>query len=253
MLSGLRFSLFQQRPAMDQIADALAYEIKHEIATRYFGFRKNIETITAGFQVRLSQYSRGIQEKLGRDIRRIHHLFPAREHFQAAIEMAGLPLEFTTRTLNDTPEETKDELFAGFSRSGFTRRGRYLHLGKQVYATLLDHLDEYQELFADLSDEQQEIARRIKAFETNNDLSGILGFFRGLDSSRWQADVLQSDSVIGADQLLANDLRIPVPPAVSTVMPHLHQPPEFTKISRSLDRLLKLSYHYQNNTPLSSG
>jgi hypothetical protein len=233
---------------MDQIADALAYEIKREVATRYFGFRKNIETISALYRERLAQYSRGMKEKLSRDIRRLQYLFPVREHFQSAVELAGLTMSFADKALTASEMESKKEIFSGLSTSGFTRRGRFLHLGRQSFAMLLDHLDEYHEVYCELMAEQQEIANRIRDFEIKNDLSGILGFFRGLESNKWQADILQTDTVIGADQALVHDLRIPLPPPVTTEMPDLAEPPLFTRVSRALDRLLKLSYHYQNNT-----
>lgn len=236
---------------MENIADALAYEIKREVANRYFGFRKQIESDTNIYLEKLHNYNRGHCDKIRLDLQRLQFLFPDKELFIAISELAELPPDFTVRLLSNSPTPSSTDLFYNLKGHGFTKKGRFQNLCGKVYELLALHINEYRETFIELAEEHQEICRQIASFYRTNDLSGILTFFRELDNSaNWRTSVLQTDTPVGGSQQIDRDLRLPYPAPVTDTMTPLSSPKSLHNLKKQLSSICRIAIDRHGTTLL---
>jgi hypothetical protein len=227
---------------MENIADAIAFEVKKEIAERYFGTRRRIEEESSLYLRLLTESSAEYSARIGKDLQRLRLMFAEEVFFRDLLSLIGLPEEFS-RKCQEIQAESAQVLLKNFHGRGLTKVRRYRDLVHKTYRALIMTIEEYRTNFADLHEMREEICREISEFERRNDLSGILGFFREFDrTGNWQAGVLQGDIPFSRGMDLGQDLRLHPPPAVTEVMPSLPAPPPLEAFKSRVDQLLNAAY-----------
>ncbi len=208
---------------MEDITKALAYEIKQDIANRYFGFRKRIETESAEYVDQLHDAGKEIVVAIKSDMQRMRYLLQKDELFQAFLNFTGLPEALGLHSNAQTPAQSK-LLFAGFKGEGFTKKRRYRNLVFKVYRSLVDNVAAYRGLYSRLQEEHEDICAEIDQFYRKNDLSGILNFLREIDNpDGLHSGIFQSDRCYLAMRDIDEKLRIIPPPPVTSSMHSLKQ------------------------------
>lgn len=240
---------------MDNLAQALAYEIKQDIAQRYFGFRTRIEGEIDQYRQELHYCCGKHPPRIEVDLQRLQFLCFKKNIFQDFLVLVKLPKAFTD-TFTIAPPALHnnvlwDELFVDFKGEGFTRRRRHRNLIYKVYRSLSSIIEEYREAYINLQDDHQSICDEISSFYRNNDLSGILSFLRDLqDMNSGRSQLLQSVSV--SSRNLDKELQIQLPPPVTTSLHPLEELPETGLIKTQLQQIINKAYEFSNQAQLPS-
>ncbi|MGV1100451.1 hypothetical protein ACUUL3_13710 [Thiovibrio sp. JS02] len=164
------------------IAKVLAYEVKKELADRYFGFRKVIEENKEELDRQIREQSFTVEQQICLDLVRIYILLRDEDLIRDFLKLAGLTEKiFYDPYLLESPTIRK-RVFAGVRAAGFTMRARFKNLILNSYETLVRHVTVYREKFGDLQEERETIEEEIKLFYRKHDLGNIMTFLRSLDA-----------------------------------------------------------------------
>lgn len=229
---------------MDDFANAIAFEVKQEIADRYFGMRSRIETRSRQYLEQLHHADKVLAEAIGFDLWRMRALFTAPQHFHSFLTLIDLPGEDAIDLCQRlTPPPGREELFRQLRGGGLTRRQRFRSLTTAVYCSLAKNIAAYNGEATLLEEEHQEICAEIERFRRQNDIADILSFLRTLDGD--DADRrkhLHSSGTVQQSISLDQELRLVPPPAPATVLLPLRLIPPLSSIKNSFDTLLHEAY-----------
>ena len=223
---------------MEDISKALVYELKQDIANRYFGFRKQIETESHQYLAKLRSVDEKYAGNIAMDMQRMHCLLQNDQLFTIFIQFTGIPESIGNfHTDSQSPAQWR-RLFTGLRGKGFTRKKRFRNLVDNVYLLLAGDSDAYRKIFIELEEEHEDICNEISRFYRMNDLSGILNFLREIDNpGTMHSSLLYANTSTLAGQKMEEELRISPPPAVTTRMPMLPQLPLLETARPTLDSL----------------
>ncbi len=228
---------------MEDITKALAYEIKQDIANRYFGFRKRIETESRQYLDDLQRDGEQYAAAIIMDMQRMHCLLQNEQLFSLFVTFTRLPDTLGSFVTEPKSPSRWQTLFSGLHGKGFTRKGRYRNLMYTVYLSLADSIDTYRDSFIRFTEEHEDICGEIDRFYRMNDLSGILSFLREIDNpDGLHSGILQADRANLATGNIDQELRIVPPPPVTSCMHSLDQLPPLEDAKPTLDRLIKQAF-----------
>lgn len=230
---------------MEDISKALVYELKQDIANRYFGFRKQIETESHQYLAKLHSVDEKYTDNIVMAMQRMHCLLQNDQLFTTFIRFTGIPESIGSFHTDPQSPEQWQRLFAKLRGKGFTRKKRFRNLVDIVYRLLADAVDTYRKIFVELEEEREDICNEIKRFYHMNDLSGILNFLREIDNpDSMHSSLLYANSPTLAGQKMEEDLRISPPPAATTRMPLLPQLPPLETAKPTLDSLAAQAFEH---------
>lgn len=223
---------------MEDITDILAFEVKKEMADRYFGFRKRIEDDSAAYMQRLTISSLELENSIGFTLIRLYILLRRKSLITAFTRLVGLPDDlFYDPYLLDSPT-IRHRVFAGASCRGFTRKGRFINMFLDSYDKLVQLVEEYRRTVAELTEEQQTIREEINLFYRKNDIDTILSFIRRLDShSASMLHTMQPPDNGGPNHKLSDQMRLHPPLPACEMLPDLPSLPASRTILRELKHM----------------
>ncbi len=227
------------------IDKALAYEVKKEIAERYFGFRKVIEEDIEDFDNKILQSALRLEQKIGFDLIRLYILLKDDRLIHEFIVISGLEQKlFYDPYLLESPTIRK-RVFARQTVHGFTRAGRFKNLILDTYASLCRHIHEYRKKFEELAEDQQTIVEEINLFYRKNDLSQIMGFLRTLDNQGLMTSGMAGSINTGIGSGLEKKLQVAPPKPVDQLLPMLNQPLPPAAIRKKLVGIIERAFRLQ--------
>ncbi len=223
---------------MEDINTFLAFEIKKEIAERYFGFRKIIEEDTHSYRINILHSSLDLENKIGIDLVRIFALFHSNELIQAFFHLVKLPERLFLDSHLNRSIRIKKNIFKGQTFRGITRKSCLKNMVFDIYKQLYIHINEYQDTLKKLSKDQATIREQINLFYKKNDISSILHFLNSLEGNPQSlSSHVQSDPGHSFGQNLNDKMRIHPPPEVEDLLPVIPSIPPFKNMRTSLKRL----------------
>lgn len=226
------------------ITDVLAYEIKQDIANRYFGFRKLIEEDKLALAEKVRQYSFILEKRISFDLIRIYILLRDEGLIQEFLVLANLPEDIFYDPYLTESVTIRARVFEGVRFRGLTKRACFSNAVIDCYERLVDHTGQYREQFAELVSTQEMIAAEIDLFYKKNDLGSILGFLRGLDGSTGSG-LMQGGMEPNIAMDLDSKLRITPPEAISQLLPVLPPLMPLAAIRRQLKAIIGQAYDQQ--------
>lgn len=227
---------------MDNLTKALTYEIKQDIANRYFGFRKRIETESNQYLEKLQNIDQECANGIQTDVQRMQCLLRKDALFRSFMNYTGLPAAVVNLEYSQAVSQCR-LLFKNLKGEGLTRKRRYRNLVYQTYSSLARNVSEYHHNFEKLVEEHEDICQEIDLFYRKNDLSGILNFLRELDNPDGsRSGILYADGAGLAGRNIDQELRIAPPPPVSTRMHSLKQLLPLKAAKPVLNELIKQAY-----------
>ncbi len=165
------------------IEDILAFEVKKEIADRYFGFRKLIEDDKLALDERVRCQILLLERKLSYSLIRIYILLRDEELIQAFLAAAGLEEKiFFDPYITESPT-LRSHVFEGVRRRGLTRAGRFANLLLDSYETLVEAVNEYRAQWGELAEDAALINDTIRHFHHKHDIVNIMSFIRNLNTT----------------------------------------------------------------------
>ncbi len=238
---------------MENFANAIAYEVKLEIANRYFGFRTRIESQSKEYLAKLRESSQELEAAIQLDLCRMQFLLQEPRLFCSFINLAGLPRDYALNAVRRQSLLKGQELFITMRGEGFTRWRRFRGLATIVYHSLAETIATYHDTYLLLQEEHTEICGEINKFQRQNDLSDILSFLRNLDSPDTERlKFLHSNSILQPTESLEQDLRIAQPPSVTDAMILLTPLVPLKQINGPYTEILKQAFALHDYSDLST-
>lgn len=224
----------------------LAFEVKKELADRYFGFRKVIEEDTNEYQRNIIASALELEEKIGLDLIRLYVLLQDDELIEEFFKITGLgEMLFYDSYINKSPTIRK-RVLADIPIRGFTRKQRFRNMFFLLYDILKADVADYRNRVLELAQDQETIKEEINIFYQKNDISGIMLFLRSIDgtspgSSGPMAGTLEKDSVISMEE----KMRLQPPQPVEKLLPILSLIPPANVIHQELKQLIDTAFSRQ--------
>ena len=222
----------------EDIAKALAYQVKRDIAEQYFGSRKAIEDDIEAFKDTLAQANKFYNEKIAPDLARIYDILSDHELVSRFMKAAGFG--------DETP--FYQQYASGLMRveewpssRGWTAFSRLLNRLEDSYVWLYRDATKYRGMLDDLKDEALVIKEEIKGFHGRFALDEIMGFINALDRDEL-SHVLGENLRGGEIEALKNKLQLsgpPEPEETLNMMPDLPQPDRIKGLLKDLAKKIQ--------------
>lgn len=224
---------------MEDFAKTLAFEIKKDIADRYFGSRKIIEEDSNAYQKKVIASAVTLETKIGFDLLRIYALLQEDEliHRFYALTHLGDVLFFDSY-VTASPTIRK-RLFEKQKIRGFFRKSRFKNMFFDIYDSLLKHVEDYRARLASLIEEHDVIEEEIKLFYQKNDISGIMLFLRSLDGDASTSGTMAGGINASNSISMENKMRLRAPESVEKMLPSLPAIPSPSSIRDELNALIE--------------
>lgn len=224
---------------MEDITQALAYQVKKDMAERYFGFRKRIETDTANYKQMVAQSAVHLENTIGTTLVRIYILLQRRELIVEFTQLVGLDSTPYYEPYTVESPTIRKRVFKGQSYRGLTKKRAYKNMLYDSYCQLYEFVRDYRITFQELSEEQEAIEQEIIHFYRNNDIDTILQFLRRLDLySDEQSANLQYHQAPANYKKLSDEIRLRPPLPAREMLPCFPPLPPPKTIRRKLDKLM---------------
>ncbi len=225
--------------------DILTFEIKKEMADRYFGFRRMIEEDKEELARRVREHSLTLEQKICLDLVRIYLLLGSEELIEEFIDLVGLEEKLFYDPYLLTSPPLRQRLLGGLKVRGLTRAGRYKKLFFNCYEMLVDHVQQYREKLGELVEERQTINEEIKLFYRKNDIGAMIGFLRALDGST-SGSTMQGGLEAGFTDSMEKKMHLaPVPP-IENFLPIIPPLMPLAAVRNKLTRLIERGYRLQS-------
>lgn len=230
---------------MEDFAKTLAFEVKKEIADRYFGFRKIIEEDSDGYQQEVISSTLVLETKIGFDLLRIYALLQEDALINEFYSLTNLgDVLFFDSYVSSSPTIRK-RLFEDQKVRGLFRKSRFYNMFFDVYESLRYHVDNYRARIAALVEEHDVIEEEIKLFYQKNDISGIMLFLRNLDGNGGTQGSMSGGIDSSGTVSMENRMRLQAPQPVEKFLPLLEAIPDASTINRELKALINKAYKKQ--------
>ncbi|MFZ5766599.1 MAG: hypothetical protein ACOY4H_13535 [Thermodesulfobacteriota bacterium] len=225
------------------IGQFLSYEIKKELAERYFGFRKLIEDDKADLEKDILHHQRTVGQKIVWDLNRIYIMLGDEKLIRQFLALTGLEEQLYYDPYILTSATLRARIFAGVKTRGLTAAGRFKHLFMQTYEQLTQDVAVYREKYAELVDNQQTIEEEIKIFYRKNDISTIMGFLRMMDKDSSHS-VMEGVPENGFADSLEKRMQVGPPMQVRAVLPQISPLIPLAQIKKELKKLAEEAFRH---------
>lgn len=230
---------------MEDFAKTLAFEVKKEIAERYFGFRKIIEEDSDYYQKEIISSTLVLETKIGFDLLRIYSLLQQDHLIEEFYKLTRLGEVLFFDSYVATSPTIRKRLLENQPVRGFFRKSRFHNMFFDIYETLHAHVDSYRSRLAALIEEHEVIEEEIKIFYQKNDISGIMLFLRNLDGDSGTSGTMSGALDGGGTISMEEKMRLQAPQPVEKFLPILEAIPDSSHIKSELKALVNRAYEQQ--------
>lgn len=234
-------------PDIDKV---LAFEIKQEIASRYFGFRKLIEEDTISLEQQIKEHSFILEKRITFDLLRIYLLLKSEVLIKLFLQRIGLDSDTYYDPSLHHSIAIRDRVFSGLRASGWTSKGRFHNLVDTCYENLLIHSEQYRQGFSELIEERAVIKEEIALFYRKNELGSILGFFQSLGDTN-ACHGMEGGMETGLAGTLEQKMRIKAPLPIEQSLPLLPPLPHLKAIQGGLRQWVHEAYKLHSKDDLN--
>ena len=230
---------------MEDFAKSLAFEVKKDIAERYFGFRKIIEEDSTAYQQKVIDSALSLENEIGFDLLRIYALLQDDTLIRHFYELTKLGDVLFFDSYVATSPTIRKRLFKSRKTRGFFKKSRFSNMFFDVYDELQIHVEKYRASLAALVEEHDLIEEEINLFYKKNDISGIMLFLRNLDGDPTTSGTMTGGIHARGNSSIENKMRLRAPESAEKFLPILSSIPAAPTIRDDLNQLIKKSLQLQ--------
>ena len=235
----------------DDITKHLAFEIKKEMADRYFGFRKLIEEDIQEYDNQIFTSFRRLEQKIGFDLVRLYILLKDENLIHEFFQLAGLEQKIFYDSYLAESATLRKRVFAGQKTRGLTKAGRFKNMIFDTYEALTVDVDEYRRNLMKLSGERENIVEEINLFYRKHDLGTMIDFLRAFDGAgAYKSGSMEGGIVQQSGQKLDEKMRVKPPPPVDELLPNIPPVAPLDQIKSRLKKIIEQAYKLQNQLDL---
>lgn len=222
---------------VDDISAALLYQVKKEIAERYFGTRKLIEEERAVLSEHVKVHKETAGKALFSVLGTIYKLLGCQEYIDEFWEITGTDPQ-------NACERFPPEIVGNYTcppdltTHGLTERGRYKNFIINCYKRLQIDARKYRQSYEDIMDECLLINEQMGRLRSSYNLDEILRFVRSIEDFGSLAGTLGENIVPNAHADLEAKLAIP---KLECMGKEVAQVPVFPPLSQIKPRLKQLA------------
>lgn len=232
-----------------KIDEVIAYEIKRDMADRYFGFRKLIEDDKVELENEISMHSFILEKRISFDLIRIYIILKDETLIDQFLGLTTFDKKQFYDPFFTESKTIMERVFVGIKEHGLTRAGRFENLLMDCYERLEFHTRHYRKKFEELKEANRELAEEIEVFHQQNDLGSMLGFLRSLGNSK-KLGSMEGGMEIGIAQSLEQKMAIAVPLPIEHHLPFIEPLPPLDKVEKTLKKLAAQAYRLHDNETL---
>ncbi len=229
------------------ISKALTYQVKREIAEKYFGYRKIIEEDKQNLQALLEDLRRFYEERLGMSLVRLFVLLKDQELINEFLERIQWP-DASRQFFDEYMVHSKtieEKLLKDLEKHGWTSRGKFINLVLDSYQKLLSDTATYKDKYEECLEEAEIINEEIKQFEEKFALDEILSFISSLDARDDLVSAFGENLPLGHMQELASKQQIEKI-SIENLAPKPPSLPPLKDIKGRLKALAEQAYYRRN-------
>lgn len=235
----------------DDINKHLAFEIKKEMADRYFGFRKLIEQDIKDYDDKIFTSFRRLEQQIGFDLVKLYILLKDEDLIHEFFQLAGLDqMIFYDPYLSESPTLRK-KVFAGEKIRGLTKAGRFKNMILDTYENLTRNVATYRQNLVKLAGERENIVEEINLFYKKHDLGTMMDFLRTLDGpGLYSSGNMEGGLVVQNGEDLEEKMRVKPPPPVDELLPNIPPVAPLGQIRSRLKKIIDRAYRLQHKLDL---
>lgn len=223
------------------IEDILAFEIKKELADRYFGFRKIIEEDKLDLNEKIKLQTAILEKRIGFELIRLYILFKDEDLIHSFMELTGWEEKLFYDPYITESATIRKRVFKGIKIRGITRRGRFNNLVLDAYERLIDHVGHYREKLEELQTIHATINEEIILFYKKNDIGSIMDFFRSMESPNGNGNLWVKPDGSSAETF-RQKMKIEPPPAIDKVLTSVPPLMPVSNIRKELKKLIDQAF-----------
>ncbi|MFA6498375.1 MAG: hypothetical protein WC256_11780 [Desulfurivibrionaceae bacterium] len=228
-------------PNSPNIHEVLAYEIKKEIADRYFGFRKLIEDDKLDFAEKTRQYSFILEKRISFDLIRIYIVLKGEDLIHRFLALTSLPTDLFYDPYLTQSATIQQRVFSGVRIHGLFHVSRFKNLVFDCYGRLEVNVVEYRTKFNELKKYRETINEEIETFYRKNDLGSIMGFLKTLGDPN-KAGSMEGGMEMGMAQSLEAKMHIDPQLPPEHYLPIIQSLPPMASIKGELKSIIRAAY-----------
>lgn len=219
----------------NDISKSLAFQVKRELAERYFGTRKFIEDEIVGLKEMVVELKMFYVDKIGRDLVRIYALLRDHELIREFMNAAGWKeIPFYDEYVLDS-ESIRHRLMEPILITGWFSKGKFINMLIDSYERLYHDWSDYSDLYNDVREEYEVIKEEVRQFRVKYSLDEIMSFVGELDEE--QAPDIMGVVDSGGRERLAGRMELSMPPDIMQDVVELPSLPRPDMMKKTLEDL----------------
>jgi hypothetical protein len=233
-----------------EITEYISYEVKKEIADRYFGFRKLIEEDKLDLCEKIKQHSYILEKRICFDLLRIYVLLREEHLIGLFLELTGIEAQLFYNSLLPKSPGIQERVFENIRFHGLTRAGRFLNFGLDSYDRLALHIKQYGEQLDELFGDRDTINEEIKLFYRKNDITAIMSFLQAMGNPSLSSG-LEGGMEVGLADAFEKKMRIEPPFPIEQHLPVIPPLKPLKTVRPTMTALMKKAYKSHDQQTLS--
>ena len=235
----------------DDINKYLSFEVKKEMADRYFSFRKLIEEDIQDYDDQVLSSFMRLEQKIGYDLVRLYILLKDETLIHDFFQLTGLQQMIFYDPYFSESATIRKRVFAGQKIRGLTKAGRFKNMIFDTYETLTEDINEYRDSVMKLSEERETIVEEIRLFYKKHDLGTMMDFLRSLDGYHsYKSGSMEGGITPQTGASLEDKMRVKPPPPVDELLPIIPPVTPLNKIKGPLKKIIERAYDLQQHIDL---
>lgn len=183
------------------ISKVLTFQVKRELAEKYFGTRKLIEEDLSNLKKMISELDHLYIDTIGKDLVRIYSLLRKKELIRMFMRETGWQeLPFYDEYVLDS-YTIRLRLMESMLVKGWFSKTKFLNMLFESYEKLYEDGIEYEETYNEFREEYALVKEEIKQFKAKYSLSEIMAFIDQLDGEQESANLMGVIDSGGREQL----------------------------------------------------
>jgi len=235
------------RPSVE---DILAFEIKKELADRYFGFRKMIEEDKLELDEKIKRQTTILEKRIGFELIRLYILLKDEDLIHSFMKLVGWEEKLFYDQYITESTTIRKRVFKGIKISGLTRRGRFNNLVFDTYERLIEHVDHYRQKLEELQAIHAVINEEIILFYKKNDIGSIMDFFRSMESTNDNGSMWTKPHDSSAETF-RQKMKIDPPPPIDKELTSVPPLVPVANIRKELKKLIDQAFKFHGDQLLT--
>ncbi len=225
------------------ISKALTYQVKKEIAERYFGTKKLIEEDITNLKNLIDELNDRYEKRLGPAFVRIYSLLMDDDIIEQFFDMTGWEQKPFYDSYVKESVTIRRRLLEKMRSHGWMKKSKFSNMVFDAYRMLYKEYQPIEDLLSEIDEEKAVIKEELKIFKNKYSLDEIMSFVRNLDfEGQGMSKVMGGKVDIIDTDKIAQMTRVEDIEELDKGLPYLHTLPEPDIVEDEIRELAGITY-----------